>query len=184
MAAQPQVRQARIEDLYQVEGKAEIVNGRIVLMPPTGEDPGRASGSIYISLRQHERQVTGGRATPDNVAYGVTLPNRTAFSPDAAFHFRPPAGMKFINGAPAFAVEVRSENDYGPAAEREMKQKRADYFVAGTLLVWDVDLLAEDVIKAYSADDPEHPRIFKRGEIADAEPAVSGWRMPVDDLFS
>ena len=25
--------------------------------------------------------------------------------------------------------------------------------------------------------------IFRRGEIADAEPAVPGWRMAVDDLF-
>jgi hypothetical protein len=31
--------------------------------------------------------------------------------------------------------------------------------------------------------DPEHPVIFRRGEIADAEPAVSEWRMAVNDLF-
>lgn len=184
MATQTLARQATIEDLYKVEGKAEIVNGRIVLMPPTGEDPGRASGTVYIRLREHEKHTAGGRATPDNVTYSVNLPNRSAFSPDAAFHFWPPAGMEFVNGAPAFAVEVRSKWDYGPAAEREMKQKRADYFAAGALLVWDVDLLAEDVIKAYSADNPDQPCIFRRGEIADAEPGVPGWRMPVDDLFS
>ena len=34
---------ATIEDLYKVEGKAELVNGEIVEMPPAGEDPGRAS---------------------------------------------------------------------------------------------------------------------------------------------
>ena len=184
MATQPVARQATIEDLYKVEGKAEIVNGRFVLLPPTGEDPGRASGTVYIKLREYEKHTAGGRATPDNVTYSVSLPNRSAFSPDAAFHFRPPAGMKFINGSPIFAVEVRSEWDYGQTAEREMKQKRADYFAAGTQIVWDVDLLAEDVIKAYHAADPDNPRIFKRGEIADAEPAVPGWRMSVDDLFS
>lgn len=26
--------------------------------------------------------------------------------------------MRFLEGAPVFAVEVRSENDYGPVAER------------------------------------------------------------------
>ena len=51
--------------------------------------------------------------------------------------------MRFIEGPPTFAVEVRSENDYGPAAEREMAAKRADYFEAGTLVVWDVDPDAE-----------------------------------------
>jgi len=32
--------------------------------------------------------------------------------------YRPRTGMRFPEGAPIFAVEVRSENDYGPAAER------------------------------------------------------------------
>jgi hypothetical protein len=34
--------------------------------------------------------------------------------------------MRFAEGVPAFAVEVHSANDYGPAAERAMAQKRAD----------------------------------------------------------
>ena len=78
---------------------------------------------------------------------------------------------------------MRSEHDYGPAAEREIRAKRADYFACGTLVVWDVDLLSEHVIKAYKVSDPEHPVIFQRGEMADAEPAVPGWRMPVNDRF-
>lgn len=184
MITQAQAQKATIEDLYEVEGKAEIVNGRIVHMPPTGDEPGRASGSVYISLRQHERQSQVGRAVPDNVAFEVKLPNRDAFSPDAAFHIGRRTGMKFLEGAPVFAVEVRSEGDYGKTAERKIAQKRADYFAAGTQVVWDVDLLSEDVVKSYRADDPDNPIIFRRGEIADAEPAVPGWRMPVDDLFS
>ena len=71
--------------------------------------------------------------------------------------------MRFIDGAPTFAVEVRSEEDYGPAAQREMAAKRADYFEAGTLVVWDVDPVART--------------------IADAEPAVPGWKVSVDDIF-
>ena len=49
--------------------------------------------------------------------------------------------------------------------------------------MWDVDLLSTDVIKSYSADDPDNPKIFCRGEIADAEPTLPGWRFPVDNLF-
>jgi Uma2 family endonuclease len=91
--------------------------------------------------------------------------------------------MRFLEGAPIFAVEVRSEYDYGPAAERAMAQKRADYFACGTLVVWDVDLLSPEVIKSYKAHDPDNPVIFRRGEVADAEPAVPGWRMAVEELF-
>jgi Uma2 family endonuclease len=91
--------------------------------------------------------------------------------------------MKFAEGAPIFAVEVRSEGDYGPRPERQMAKKRADYFAAGTLVVWDVDLLSEDVVRVYRASDPEKAKIYRRGEIAEAEPAVPGWTMAVDDLF-
>ena len=42
--------------------------------------------------------------------------------------------MKFVQGAPVFAAEVRSEGDYGEAAERAMAAKRADYFAAGGLV--------------------------------------------------
>ena len=53
--------------------------------------------------------------------------------------------MRFVEGAPTLAVEVRSEGDYGASAERDMAAKRADYFEAGTLVVWDVDPEAEVV---------------------------------------
>ena len=62
--------QATIEDLYRVDGKAEIVDGELVLMPPTGDDPSRAGGSVYTSLREYERQSGIGRAYPDNAAFG------------------------------------------------------------------------------------------------------------------
>ena len=65
-----------------------------------------------------------------------------------------------------------------------MAAKRADYFAAGTLVVWDVDLLSADVVNAYKASAPDQPVIFRRGDIADAEPAVPGWRMAVNELFA
>jgi Uma2 family endonuclease len=176
---------ATIEDLYALPHnvKAEIVDGEIVLMSPTGDMPGRAGGSIYVSLRQHEGK-TPGRAYPDNLGFRVNLPNRESFSPDVAWYIGPSTGMKFLDGAPVFAVEVRSEYDYGAVAERLMAAKRADYFAARTQVVWDVDLLGPEVIRCYKANDPNTPRIFCRGDIADAEPAVPSWRMSVDELFS
>ena len=174
---------ATIEDLYKVEGKAELVNGEMVHMPPSGDEPKVAGGEIFVNLRDYTRRTGRGKAYTDGAGFHVNLPHRESFSPDAAYHIGPRMGMRFLEGAPIFAVEVRSESDYGPAAERTMAEKRADYFACGTLVVWDVDLLSEDVIKSYKASDPEHPVIFRRGDIADAEPAVPGWRMAVNDLF-
>ena len=175
---------ATIEDLYKVEGKAELVNGVIVLMSPTGGVPGTAGGEIYISLHQYERQHGGGYAFPDNVGFTVNLPHRESFSPDAAWYTGELRGGGFLTGAPVFAVEVRSENDYGPAAEREMAAKRADYFACGTLVVWDVDVLRDQLIRVYRASDPINPTLYRRGETADAEPAVPRWRLTIDELFA
>ncbi len=177
--------EARVEDLYSVpeHGKAEIVDGELVLMSPTGALPNRAAGAIYLSLRLYERKAGRGFAYTDNIAFIVNLPRRKSFSPDAAFHPGLPT-MKFIQGAPLFAAEVRSEGDYGEAAEKAMARKRADYFAAGSLVVWDVDLTSDDVVRVYRASSPTEPAIYHRGEVAAAEPALPGWTMPVDELFS
>ena len=176
---------ATIDDLYTVpdNAKAEIVNGEVLLMSPTGDLPNRAAGAIYVSLRQHEPKVKSGRAYSDNAGFKVNLPHRESFSPDAAFHTGKPAGMKFLEGAPVFAAEVRSAGDYGRKAEEEISQKLADYFATGTLVVWDVDLLSDDVVKVYRTSEPNKPMTYRRGDAAEAEPAVPGWTMAVDDLF-
>ncbi len=180
------IANATVDDLYAVpdKGKAEIVNGELIPMAPTGGIPARAGGEIYVSLREYERLSGGGYAFPDNVGFLVDLPNRGSLSPDAAFFTGEMRGGSFLEGAPSFAAEVRSENDYGPSAERAMADKRRDYFAAGTLVVWDVDVLRDQLVRVYRASEPQLPRIYRRGEISEAEPAVPGWSMPVDRLFS
>lgn len=175
--------QATIEDLYQVKGKAEIIDGEIVRMAPTGYLPNYAASEIFVSLRNHSRQTKSGYAIANNAGFSVKLPNRTSSSPDAAWYRGKLTGMKFLEGAPVFAVEVRSEGDYGARAERDIAEKRKDYFASETICVWDVDLLGPDVIKAYFSADPDNAVIFRRGDVAHAGEAVPEWSIPVDDLF-
>ena len=110
---------------------------------------------------------------------------RESFSPDASYFVGdlPDNPMRFVQGAPTFAVEVRSDNDFGPAAEQALAAKRADYFQAGTAVVWDVDPIAR-TIRKYRADSSEQAITFGPGELADAEPAVPNWRIPVDRIFA
>jgi Uma2 family endonuclease len=176
-------REATVEDLYELDEKAEIINGEIVLMGGTGFDPNRAAAAIYRSLYDHESTVGRGYALTDGAVFAVELPHRQSFSPDAAWYLGPPTGGRFMQGAPALAVEVRSEGDYGLRAERQMLAKRTDYFAAGTLVVWDVDVLRAGEIRVFRAEAPDTPVIFRRGEVAEAEPAVPVWRFPVGKLF-
>jgi Uma2 family endonuclease len=176
---------ATIEDLCHVpeNQKAEIVHGELVLMSPTGGRPGYAGDEVFASLREYAQRTRSGWAVGDNKAFVVNLPHRNSFSPDAAFYVGPPPTIRFYQGAPTFAVEVRSENDYGQKAESDIAAKRADYFAAGTKVVWDIDTESPDVIRSYRLDRPDQPTIYRRGDLADAEPAVPGWQMPVDNLF-
>jgi Uma2 family endonuclease len=183
------VRQARatLDDLYRTPEKAELIGGRIVRFMATGRKPNRAALRIARSLDDHASQTGRGEAFTDNMGFAIPeLPSgRESFSPDASYYDGPlPENpMRFIEGPPTFAAEVGSENDYGPSAEIDMADKRADYFAAGTQVVWDVDPMA-DCIHVYKASDPAHPITFRRGQAAEAEPAVPGWRVAVDWIFS
>jgi Uma2 family endonuclease len=82
------------EDLYQVpkDRRAEMIDGEVVLMPPTGDFPAAAGGEVFASLREFGRRTGSGRAYTDNVGFIVDLPGRKSFSPDAAFYTGPRTG--------------------------------------------------------------------------------------------
>jgi Uma2 family endonuclease len=178
---------ATLDDLYKVEGKAELVNGRIIHYVASGYEPTAIAFEIAIRLREHAKQTGRGVAFPDGLGYAM-IPSlssgRQSFQPDASYYTGPTPKnkMRFVEGAPIFAVEVRSEDDYGPAAEVEMAAKRADYFEAGTKVVWDVDPIA-GTIASYRAESPQQPTLFAAGQVANAEPALPGWTLKADEIF-
>ena len=179
-------RRATLADLAISPGKAELIGGRIVPMSPTGFQPNQIAGLIYVDLLLFERQAGRGYAFTDNM--GFTVPElstgRQSFSPDAAYFDGPPPPnrMRFVQGPPTFAVEVRSENDYGPAAEAALASKCSEYFEAGTTVVWDVDPIAR-LIRVYRVAEPDRSAVYVRRQVAEAEPALPGWRPAVDDLL-
>ena len=182
-------RRATLADLAKVPGKAELIGGRIVHRCPTGHRPNLVAGRDLRQPRgSHARRRAAGEAYTDNMGFAVPelTSGRESFSPDVSYYVGPlPSDeMDFIAGPPTFAVEVRSKGDYGAAAEAEMAAKRADYFEAGTQVVWDVDPLAECVRRL--------PR--RRPRPADRLPARATWptpsrpcpgeRIAVADLFA
>lgn len=179
---------ATLDDLMRFDGKAELISGRIVPIMPSGYLHGKLAKRITRSLDDYTLAGALGEAIQDGTAYGFDKPlpsGRQSISPDVSYYTGPPPKnlTGYIRGFPIFAVEVRSENDYGPAADREYEEKRTDYFTAGTEIVWDVDPDAK-TITAYKAGDPAQPIEFGLGDTADAEPVLPGWRLNVTDLFS
>ena len=177
---------ATLDDLLRGPGKAELIGGRIVRFMATGHQPNRVAGRLFRSLDEYAERIGRGAAYTDNIGFAVPelSSGRQSLSPGAAYYDGPlPAYlMRFIEGPPTLAVEVRSENDYTPSAEREMIAKRLDYFEAGTAVVWDVDPIAES-ITVYRSATPDAPVIYARGQSAEAEPAVPGWLVDVGWVF-
>lgn len=180
-------QRATLDDLYRFPGKAELINGRIVELMATGHRPNRVASRIFRSLDDYAQSRGIGEAYTDNMGFAVPmLPSgREAFNPDASYYSGPlPTNlMRFIEGPPTFAVEVRSENDYGNAAEAEIAAKRGDYFAAGTEIVWDVDPVANTIV-SYRRTTPAQSIIYRSGDVADAEPTVPGWRIDVRMVFA
>lgn len=122
----PAIREAgaTLDDLYRTAGNAELIGGRIKKLMAAGHIPACMGFNIARSLFDHAAKIKKGRAYPDNVGFAVAeLPSgRESFSPDASYYDGPlPANlMRFIEGPPNFAAEVRSENDYTPAALADM----------------------------------------------------------------
>jgi Uma2 family endonuclease len=175
-------RDATLDDLYLVEGRAEIVNGRIVMLDAGGFAHSRAAMFIVGCLQQFEKRTRSGYAMNSRANYRVVLPHRQSLCPDGSFYVGTPAGDDSPYG-PLFAVEVRSPGDYGMRAERSIAWKRAEYFAANTQVVWDVDLFDERCIRSFRADAPDTPEIFREGEEAHAEPVLPGWRISVDAVL-
>jgi len=178
---------ATLDDLYRVEGKAELIAGKIMHFMASGILPSQVALEIAFGLREYVHHRKIGVAFGDGIGFAIDPPlanGRQSFSPDASYYDgpHPRNTMRFIEGPPTFAVEVRSENDYSATAQSGMHAKRADYFEAGTIVVWDVDPIA-GLVHSYRAESPDEPICFEFGDEADAEPAVPGWRIAVDRLF-
>ena len=50
------------------------------------------------------------------------------------------------------------------------------------IILLPVDLLSDNVIQVHRAGEKE-PTVYRRGDSAEAEPAVPGWTIAVDNLF-
>lgn len=119
---------AKLDDLYRVKSKAELIAGRIIHLMATGYKPSRVAFQIVRSLDDYANATGRGEAFTDNTGYAVPVlsSGRESFSPDASYFVGPfPVNeMRFLEGPPTLAVEVRSENDYGDSAEVSMGAKR------------------------------------------------------------
>src|SRR5690348_5308282 len=103
---------ATLADLYRTRDKAELIRGKIVHIQPLGHLPSTVAGQIVYSPYDYAAVTGKGEVFTGKLAYAIPeLPSgRESFSPDASYYDGPPPvnPMRFIEGPPTLAVEVRS----------------------------------------------------------------------------
>ena len=72
-----------------------------------------------------------------------------------------------------------------PAAIQNQAAKRADYETRGACAE---NAQHRRLVFAWHeydrADQPDTPTVYRPGDLAEAEPAVPGWRISVDEVFA
>lgn len=164
------------------EGASELVNGEIVLMSPAGAVHHIIGGALFAQLWAYVEAHGLGDAFMDNVGYYLPIPGRdrdTVRAPDVSFVAAErlteiPRG--FLRLAPDFAVEVLSPEN----TAAEMDARMADYFAAGTRLLWVIDP-DRRTVAVHAPDAPA--RWLGEGDVLDAGDVVPGFSLPVAALF-
>lgn len=137
------------------------------------------SGEMYAYLKVNDIGMLGGEAGVVRI-----LPDQGRAA-DVAFYAwaqlpgnRPPPREDRIPAiVPALAVEVLSESN----TRGEMARKRADYFRAGTRLVWEVDPVTRTAV-VYTADDAGTP-VPADGAL-DGRDVLPGFVLSLPELFA
>ncbi len=157
----------------------ELIDGTLVEKAMGFEESEIAIQIAYLLklfiVPRHLGRVGGADGT-------VRLRPRRVRIPDVGFYpyARLPGGVMprgpIPDVAPDLAVEVLSVSN----TRREMELKRADYFAAGTRLVWEVDPPAR-AVDVYTA--VANPTRFAESDTLAGDPVLPGFTVVVGDLF-
>jgi Uma2 family endonuclease len=161
-------------------GRCELVDGRIVPLPPTEPDHGSIEINIGSELRAWARSTGRGKVTSGDVGIYLSRDPDTVRAPDVYFisneRYARYAGSGFLNVAPELAVEVLSPSDRWS----EVTEKVEAFLEAGVDRVWVVDPRLKRVSVFGSPTKIQH---LHEGETLTDEELLPGFRLDVAEIF-
>jgi Uma2 family endonuclease len=165
----------------------ELVEGRLVRMPPPGYEHGEIAGDLHIALGIWVKARGLGRVLTAET--GFRLGPRTVLAGDVAFvreERRPALGdagrKRHVPIAPDLVAEVAS-----PGQKRDgLEAKARTWADAGVRLVWVVwpDARQVDVWRPDPASGPRRVATLGIGDALDGLDVLPGFTYPLAELFA
>ncbi|MCL1467381.1 Uma2 family endonuclease [Argonema galeatum] len=159
----------------------EIVNGELIDMGNSGAKHGYVAIILSAALFNCVSTQKLGAMFDSSTAFKMKSGNKR--SPDISFMAKErlqglddlPDG--FLEGAPDLAVEILSPSN----TVEEIHNKLVEYFENGARLVWVIHPKEQYVLVYRSAQSPD--RLLKSTDSLDGEDIVTGFTLPIADLF-
>lgn len=155
--------------LLRIERNSE---GEVIIMAPAGFESAFIEGEVFAQLREWAKK--DGRGIVAGATAGITLPDRSVFSPDACWiaigrweAVPRKQRQKFPPLVPAFVIEIRSPSD----RKKDVQEKMQTYLRNKVDLGWLIDPQSRTVT-VYSTDREtpseliESERVFGEGPVA------------------
>ena len=116
---------------------------------------------------------------------GVGMVTPRLRAPDVSYVSRDrfPGGVVPRRGYPTLAPDLVVEVLSPGNTDEEMRQKRANFFAAGTVRVWQIDPLAETA-ETFDPAAPDEPVPVPAGGTLEAGAALPGFAVRLSDLFT
>ena len=167
--------------LPKEDGKYELVDGELTLMPPASFNHGDVSSELISQLRHFVQKNKLGKVVEGQTGFWMKSGN--LLSPDVSFVNKSRLAKfgeqpsVFFPGAPDLAVEVLSPSE----TRASIKRKLVEYFSSGTKLAWIVSLKTKSVSVYRNPDSVE--KVCGIGGVISGEEVVPGFTLAVKELF-
>jgi Uma2 family endonuclease len=167
---------SRMPDL----GPCELVEGRIVPMPPTSYTHGEIEADVSAALKAYARETGKGRVMGGEVGIYVRRDPDTVRAADVLFisheRYARRQSRSYLDVAPELVVEILSPDDLWS----EVMEKLSEYFAAGVNAVWVLDPRRREVFSYRSLTEVQQ---FGAGQILTDEELLPGLALAVSELF-
>jgi Uma2 family endonuclease len=160
-------------------GPCELVDGRIVPLPPTSYGHGFVEARLAGRLVAYAESTGRGEVMSGEAGIYIRRNPDTVRAPDAAFisneRLARRKSFTYLDVAPELVVEVLSPDDRWS----EVTEKIQDYFTAGVTRVWIVDSKRR-MLHAYRS--PIEVEQFGDGQVLTDEEILPGFTLVISEL--